>query len=204
MEEKVRIIKLYGKLRAKFGREHRAVVANTADAINYLCKMIPGFEKELMTSKDRGVAYACFIGKKNLTEDELLFPAGEDEIRIAPVIQGAKSGGWLVAIAGVALMVFAPYLAGAAFSAGFVGTAVAVANYGFIIGASLALTGVAMAMSPRQQNMGTQDRPDNGASYNFNGVAVTSAQGNPWPFGYGRTINGGALVSMSVFAEDMA
>lgn len=203
IEEKVRTIRLYGNL-SKFGRVHKAVVSNTQEAVNYLSNMIPGFQKEMMSSKDRGIAYACFIGKTNINEDQLDWPAGDEDIRIAPIIMGSKSGGLFSVVLGVALIFAAPYLAAAAFSAGSVGLAVGIANYGALLGGALALTGAAQMLSPTASNTGTSDRPDNGASYNFNGAVNTVAQGNPWPMAYGSGIGGGAAVSVAVYSEDAA
>ena len=47
----------------------------------------------MLDSGDQGVRYACFIGRRNLAEDEFGLPAGQDEIRIAPMPAGAKRGG---------------------------------------------------------------------------------------------------------------
>ena len=47
----------------------------------------------MLDSGDQGVRYACFIGRRNLAED-IGLPAGQDEIRIAPMPAGAKRGGF--------------------------------------------------------------------------------------------------------------
>jgi len=111
MSEKLRTIRLYGSLGAKFGRVHQFVVADTRAAVNAMCIMIPGFERELMNSRDHGVAYACFIGKRNISEKELHLPPGNEDIRIAPVLQGSKQAGLLQTILGVVLMVVGVFTA---------------------------------------------------------------------------------------------
>ena len=78
MSEQLRDIRLYGKLGARFGRQHRLAVASTSEAIRALCVLIPGFEAYLRDSDRHGVAYACFLGKQNLAEDQLLYPCGSD------------------------------------------------------------------------------------------------------------------------------
>lgn len=93
MSDQLRIIRLYGYLGAQFGRVHRLAVDSTAEAIRALSVLLPGFERALMQSKDKGVGYACFLGRRNLAEDRLFDPAGRDDIRIAPVIMGSKRGG---------------------------------------------------------------------------------------------------------------
>jgi predicted phage tail protein len=53
-----------------------------------------------MTSRERGcVNYACFLGKTNIGKDDLHLSGGSEEIRIAPVLSGAKRGGVLQFIA---------------------------------------------------------------------------------------------------------
>src|SRR5690606_22105880 len=103
--EAVRTIRLYGPLGTRYGRVHRLAVQNAAEAIRALCVMVPGFEAELVGAKDRGVGYAVLIGKRHLDEEELALPPGEEDIRIAPVIMGSKSGGIFNIILGGALLV---------------------------------------------------------------------------------------------------
>ncbi|AHC48245.1 Phage tail assembly protein I [Achromobacter xylosoxidans NBRC 15126 = ATCC 27061] len=74
----------------------------------------------------------------------------------------------------------------------------------FSMGVSLALGGVVQMLSPQQRALSAADRPENGASYNFNGPVNTSAQGNPVPVLYGRMIIGSATVSAGIFSEDQA
>jgi predicted phage tail protein len=190
MTETLRTIRLYGTLGAKFGRVHRLAVASTAEAIRALAVLLPGFERELMASKGRGVGYACFLGTRNLQQDRLHDPAGRDDIRIAPMLMGAKRGGLFTLILGAALFFAAPYIAGA------------ISTYGVALGKMLMLAGVSQLLAPQQQSLGTRDGPDNGASYNFNGPVNTTAQGNAVPLLYGEMFIGSATISAGIFAED--
>ncbi len=203
MTETLRTIRLYGTLGAKFGRVHRLAVASTAEAIRALAVLLPGFERELMASKGRGVGYACFLGTRNLQQDRLHDPAGRDDIRIAPMLMGAKRGGLFTLILGAALFFAAPYIAGAVFGAGGApALAVAISTYGVALGKMLMLAGVSQLLAPQQQSLGTRDGPDNGASYNFNGPVNTTAQGNAVPLLYGEMFIGSAAISAGIFAED--
>lgn len=185
--EKVRTIRLYGKLGAKFGRVHRYVCNNTAEAVGALCNMVPGFKQELMSSKEKGVGYACFIGKENIDEDRLKAPVGDEDIRIAPMIVGSGSNGGLFSIiGGVALMVASVWTGGATFYAGL----------------ALAAGGVVQMVTPIPQGMTGTESADNGASYNFNGPVNVTAQGNPIPVLYGEAIVGGNIVSVDMVSED--
>ncbi|WP_372356989.1 tail assembly protein [Xanthomonas sp. NCPPB 3443] len=201
MNTKIRTVRLYGVLGARFGRSFRLAVSSSAEAIRALCVQIPGLERFLMESKDRGMAFAVFIGRRNLREDQLDDPPGNDEIRIAPILIGSKSGGVFQAILGVALIAVAAIATGgvgAAFAAsGVWGTAA-------MVGLSLAIGGVAQMLAPQAKGLGTSERPENQPSYSFNGPVNTQAQGNPVPVAYGRVWAGGAIISAGIYAEDQA
>lgn len=195
MSEKLRTIRLYGKLGTQFGRVHRLAVASAAEAVRALRVLLPGFERELVTAKDRGVAYAVFIGRRNIGADALHYPVGDDDIRIAPFLQGSKNGGVFSTILGA--VVIAISAVGSYFAPGN-----PLSAYGYQMGAALILGGVAQMLSPQQKGLSTKDSPDNGASYNFNGPVNTSAQGNPVPVLYGEMIVGSAVISAGIYAED--
>lgn len=201
MSEKLRDVRLYGKLGAQFGRVHRLAVANTAEAIRALCVVLPGFEQALVSSEERGIRYACFLGKRNIGEDEIRVPPGDDVIRIAPILAGAKQGGLFQTLLGAALIVAAFYMpASIALPLGAKGAIAAPMMLS--MGVSMALGGVMQMLSPQQRGLSAKDGPDNGASYNFNGPVNTSAQGNPVPVLYGRMIVGSAVISAGIYAED--
>lgn len=185
--EKVRTIRLYGKLGTKFGRVHHFVCNSTAEGISALCAMIPGFRQELNESKSKNIGYACFVGKENIDEDGLTAPVGDQDIRIAPMVIGSGSNGGLFnIIAGAALMVASIWLGPAAFVAGL----------GMLAG------GVASMMTSTPTGNTGVDSDKNGASYNFNGPVNVSAQGNPVPILYGQMIVGSATVSGDMYSED--
>lgn len=201
MSEKLRDVRLYGKLGAQFGRVHRLAVANTAEAIRALCVVLPGFEQALVSSEERGIRYACFLGKRNIGEDEIRVPPGDDVIRIAPILAGAKQGGLFQTLLGAALIVAAFYMpASIALPLGAKGAIAAPMMLS--MGVSMALGGVVQMLSPQQRGLSAKDGPDNGASYNFNGPVNTSAQGNSVPVLYGRMICGSAVISAGIYAED--
>lgn len=187
MTDQVRTIRLYGQLGAKFGRVHRLAVINTAEAIRALSVTVKGFEAYLMQSHSKGIEFACFIGKENIDKEQLIHPCGASDIRIAPVIKGSKRGGLLQTIVGVVMIV--------------VGV---VFQQPWLVNMGIAVTmgGVAQMLSPTQKGLGTQDGPDNGASYNFNGPVNVTAQGNPVPLFYGEMLIGSATVSAGIFSED--
>ncbi|MCS3807794.1 tail assembly protein [Xanthomonas sp. 4461] len=191
---KVRVVRLYGVLRAKFGKEFRLAVASPAEAISALSVQLPGFQAFLMGAKDRGLTFAVFNGRRNLSEDQLHDPPGDDAIRIAPVLQGSKRGGVLQTIVGAVLIVAGLVLS--AYGLGVVGVPLTNAGIAMVIG------GVVQMLSPTQKGLGTQDSPDNRPSYAFNGPVNVQAQGNPVPLAYGRCWIGSAVISGGIFAED--
>lgn len=193
IDDELRTVRLYGYLGVRFGRVHRLAVNSVVEAIRALCVLFPGFEREMMTSGDRGVSYACFLATNNVIDEALQAPAGQDEIRIAPVIRGAKRGGLFQTVLGVAL------IAASFIDFGFSASVVLGMQ---VAGAGLAIGGVFQMLAPTQQSLSTADRPENGASYNFNGPVNTTAQGNPVPLGYGKKIVGSAVVSAGIYSED--
>ncbi|MFY3936024.1 tail assembly protein [Achromobacter xylosoxidans] len=199
MNDKVRLVRLYGWLGKRFGREHRLAVASPAEAVRALCALLPGFEPALLASERRGVRFACFAGRRNLSQDELRHPVGVDVIRIAPMLAGAKNGGLFQTMLGAVLIAAAAIYSGgvaAAFQAGGMVQATAT------MGLSMMLSGVAQMLSPQQRLLSAKDRPDNGASYNFNGPVNTTAQGNPVPLLYGEMFVGSATISAGIYSED--
>lgn len=220
MTETLRTIRLYGPLGAKFGRVHRLAVESCAEAVRALCVLLPGFEKDMLSSNERGVGYVCFLGKRNLDLDSLHTHAGDRDIRIAPVVQGAKRGGLGQIIVGALIVVAAVYTGGAAAGAAGAGGAAAggaaagaagagtfmglAGGYAFAaqLGVSMMLGGAVQLLSPQQKGLSARDGPDNGSSYNYNGPVNTTAQGNPVPLLYGELYVGSATISAGVFAED--
>jgi len=195
-QPKVRIVRLYGTLRARFGKEFRLAVASPAEAIRALSVQLPGFQAFLMGAKDRGMVFSVFNGRRNLTEDQLHDPPGDDMIRIAPVLQGSKRGGVLQTIVGVVLV--AAGLVLSAYGVGVIGVPLTKAGIAMVIG------GVVQMLSPTQKGLGTQESAANKPSYAFNGPVNTQAQGNPVPVAYGDTWCGSAVISGGIFAEDQA
>lgn len=189
---KLRTVKLYGPMRRRFGREYELNVSSPAEAIRALSVQVPGFKKYLSDAKANGLTFAVFIGKRNIGEKSIDDPAGDDEIRIAPIIEGSKRGGALQTIIGVVLIaisyifpVTAPFL--------------------LQPGIAMVVGGVVQMLSPQPKGVGSKDSPENQPSYSMNGAVNTQAQGNPVPLAYGGPlIVGSALISGGIYAEDLS
>ncbi len=190
MDKSLKKVILYGPMRKRFGREFELAVSSPKEAIHALCVQVEGFKKYLFDAKSKGLTFAVFIGKRNVGEDSLEDPAGTDEIRIAPVIEGSKRAGLLQTIAGVVLIVVGAYTG---------------IQPLMNLGVSLALGGVVQMLSPQPKGLGAKDDPGNLPSYSMDGAVNTQAQGNPVPVCYGGPlIIGGAIISGGIYAEDIS
>ncbi|MEX6162121.1 tail assembly protein [Proteus mirabilis] len=197
----LKTIRLYGVLGAKFGREHKLDIDSPREAIKALSVLYDGFEQFLANAHLKGLEFAVFKGKRNISEDELHLDTTED-IRIAPIIKGSKRGGFFQTILGVAMIGAAAFLSGglsvAFTAAGTWGGALAMG------GAAMALGGVVQMLSPQPRGLSVRQDADNKPSYAFGGTVNTTAQGNPVPLFYGlnRREIGGAVISAGIYTED--
>lgn len=190
-----RTVKLYGVLRKHFGRKYELEVNSARDAVQALCAMVPGFDKFLTTGEERGLVFTIFSGKRNLGPEEFdLHGSDQEEIRIAPIIQGSKQGGIFQVVLGAVLIV-------AGFFTGGLSSGVGLAMVAG--GAALAAGGVVQMLSPTAQT-GSLDRNEDGnnPSYGFGSAVTTIAQGNPYPLLYGEREIGGAVESGSILTQD--
>ena len=190
--QELRTVRLYGTLGAKFGRVHRLAVKSTAEAVRALCVLHKGFEAYLMSARDLGVGFAVFLGKTNIGEDALLQNTKQD-IRIAPILTGAKNGGIFNIILGAALIAVSFLIPGGSMLAAGL----------FNAGLAMAIGGVVQLLSPPPKDPQSKDKPENEPSYMFNGPVNTQAQGNCVPVAYGRPWTGSAVVSAGISVDDV-
>ncbi|MBF8746909.1 tail assembly protein [Pseudomonas monteilii] len=208
MAERIRTIRLYGELGRLFGRAHHLAVHSSAEAVRALGVLFPGFNEYLASSKDKGLAFAVFYGKRNIGRDELADPPGAADIRIAPIVQGSKSGGGLQIVLGIALIAAATIatggVAGLASASAWGGafTAGGLAGATAMVGLSLAIGGIAQMITGTQAQIDSSESADNRPSYNFSGIKNTITQGNPVPLCYGEMTSGSAQLSLGIYAED--
>ena len=185
----LRKIKLYGKL-AKFvgHRILEADVATAAEAVRFLVANWPELERHMADQH-----YRVSVGTYDLAAEELHDPAGQQDIRIVPVMAGAGATGRIIAgIALVALAIINPFGAAA-----IAGTAISTIVGG--IGASLALGGLAQLLTPTPKvPTGPDTQNDPRKSYSFSGIQNTSRQGVPVPIVYGETIVGSVVISAGI------
>jgi predicted phage tail protein len=187
---------LSGQLGRKFGRVHRFYIDTPAEAVRALCSQVKGFEA-YMRDPNRKTLYKVFANDAQIDpEAELHVPRQLREVRIAPVIQGAKDGIFQV-ILGVALIA-------AAFIPGLQGVALAGASVpGMFLGMgiSMVMGGVAAMLSPQPKlDLGdaTSNTPNSGFSVSNRNVT----SGIPVPIVYGHCIVPSVAISAGIYAAD--
>lgn len=193
----LRKVRVYGKL-AKFlkKRVFEADIASAAEAVRFLVANFPQLEMHMADQY-----YRVSVGNYALAAEELHDPAGEQEIRIVPVIGGAGGATGKI-IAGVALFALATLATaggGAIFGAAFA------KNIGFLaaaqgVGLALAVGGVAQLLTPVPvvPTAGPDTQQDPRKSYSFSGIQQTSRQGVPVPIVYGETLVGSVVISAGI------
>ena len=191
----LREIRLYGQLAKFIGhRKLMAAVENAADAVRFLVANWPGLEKHMADQH-----YRVSLGRYDITLDELHDPAGQQVIKIAPVITGAGGNPVARIIVGAALIAGAFFTGGA--TIGLLGLAAPIGLSTVLggIGASLVLGGVAQLLSPVPPTLtGANSDKDPRKSYSFSGVQQTSRQGVPVPVVYGEMLVGSVVISAGI------
>ena len=193
-------IRLYGALGAKFGRVHKLAVQTSAEAVKALCINFDGLEQYLYDAKKNGMTFAVFRGKRNIGVQDFQELAGDSDIRIAPVMEGAKKAGMFQTILG-AVMVVAGVITGVA--TGWTGAGLTFGAGLIMSGASMMAGGIYQMLSPQPKGLQGRDDPDNKPSYAFGGSVNSLAMGNPVPVLYGEREIGGAIISAGIISEDI-
>lgn len=201
----LREIRVYGRLAKFLGRrKFMAAVDSAAEAVRFLLANFPQLEQHMIDQH-----YRVSVGSYALGEDELHDPAGQQMIKITPVVVGAGGSGGAIGriIAGIALI-------GLSFIPGIGALAVSLMVG---VGASLVLGGVASLLTPTpgiapvgQGNAFTPQTTtrdtelDPQKSYSFSGIQNTSRQGTPVPLIYGETIVGSVVISAGIDTVQVA
>lgn len=193
-------IRLYGVLGAKFGRVHKLAVQTSAEAVKALCINFDGLEQYLYDAKKNGMTFAVFRGKRNIGVQDFQELAGDSDIRIAPVMEGAKKAGMFQTILG-AVMVVAGVIIGV--TTNWTGVGLTFGAGLIMSGASMMAGGIYQMLSPQPKGLQGRDDPDNKPSYAFGGSVNSLAMGNPVPVLYGEREIGGAIISAGVISEDI-
>jgi len=193
--EPMTIIKLSGSLGKRFGRTHRRLldVRSFRDACKALSATLPGFDDEVKRLDRLGMRFAIFRNGQNVGEDEF-DRGGAREVRIVPIAEGSKRGGVLQTVIGAVLVA-------TAFALSFTPFAGA-SPFLYQAGGALMLGGVIQMLSPQAKGLSQSAAPENLPSYAFGSAKNTTASGNPVPICIGERRWGGAIISVSIRAED--
>ena len=199
-------IKVYGRLARFLGQKSfEAEINSSIDAIRFLLANFPKLESHMIEQN-----YCVKVGNYELNEKELDTPVGQQEIKIVPVIVGAKRGlgRFVLGAVLIGVAVFNPAVGmglggglgfGTAAGAGFGATLVAAAGN---IGVFLALSGASEMISPTPKPPGISDDPQQ-RNFSFNGVQNTGRSGVPIPVVYGEIFTGSLVVSAGIDTEDI-
>lgn len=202
----LREIRVYGRLAKFLGRrKFMAAVDSAAEAVRFLLANFPQLEQHMIDQH-----YRVSVGDYDLSGEELGDPAGQQTIKIMPVIVGAGAVGRI--IAGVALVA----LAFAIIPLGIAAAGAGIATFVGLTGASLILGGVAQLLTPvpgigpvaagaySTQSTTRETELDPQKSYSFSGIQNTSRQGTPVPLIYGETIVGSVVISAGIDTVQVA
>ena len=219
----LKTVTLYGELAERYGKNWNLDINSPSEAVRALCANNPTFKDFVGSSQDRGVGYKISVGKTYIEEvNEIYSPSGKQEIKIIPVVLGAKKKGVGTILLGIALIASGGWLASAATqmaASGALGGAAAgagaaigpsglaglnaasavgsmVQGAAMKFGAAMILGGIGQLLAPTP----TEVKDDE--NYAFNGAANTARQGVPVPICYGQLMVGGAVISSGITNED--
>ena len=203
----LRKVKLYGELAEFVGHKEFEIKAETLPrAVSFLVNNFSGIEK-FMGPK----YYQVKVGNYTISEDEIHYPIGQQDIHFVPVITGAGRGGGKILL-GAALIGVGIASAGAGFAfgksgIGFIATGGAKANALMAaignIGIGLTLMGVSEMLTPLPERKDFNSEQDPRLSYNFSGTQNTSRAGTPVPICYGEIITGSVVISGAVDTQQV-
>jgi len=193
----MRNIHLHGALAKEFGDNFRLNADTPGAIIRLLAANFPDFLTRL-----REGYYKIIRGRRHggahLTIDDVELNLGKADFHVVPVIAGAKSGGVMKAVLGVALVGAAIFFSGGTLAAPLSGLGSAIPGLGGITFGNVAALGLVAAVSGISQMIAppTKDiKAGTDQSYAFNGPMNVDAQGYPVPVAFGELIVGGIAVS---------
>ena len=197
-------IKVYGRLARFLGeRTFEAEISSPTDAFKFLIANFPSLESHMMKQ-----GYCVKIGEYEINETELDVPIGSQEIKIVPVVMGARDGigRFLLGAVLIGAAVFAPTVGlglgqgTSAFAFGTSGGGALLAAAGNL-GIYLALSGAAQMLTPTEELGGASDDP---TSFTFNGIQNTIRAGVAIPVVYGEIFTGSLVVSGGIDTDDFS
>ena len=203
----LRKLKLYGELAEFIGHKEFEIKAETlSKAVSFLINNFDGIEKFMSPRY-----YQVKIGNYTISEDEINYPIGQQDIHFVPVIAGAGRGTGKILL-GAALIGLAIINPSVGFGLGpqGIGGGFATASGAFSItafagniGIGLVLMGVSEMLTPLPKQKDFSSEQDPRLSYNFSGTQNTSRAGTPVPICYGEIITGSVVISGAVDTQQV-
>ena len=197
-------IKVYGRLARFLGeRTFEAEISSPTDVFKFLIANFPRLESHMMEQ-----SYCVKIGDYEISETELDIPVGQQEIKIVPVVVGARRGlgRFILGAVLIGAAVFAPTV-GLGLGQGTSALAFGTSGGGALLAAAgnlgiyLALSGAAQMLTPTEELGGASDDP---ASFTFNGIQNTIRAGVAIPVVYGEIFTGSLVVSGGIDTDDFS
>ena len=192
----MKTIKLHGILGKKFGQFFKLDVQTAREATHAIACQNAEFKRFMLESDKLGLKFAVFLGRKNISENDIDNITDTDVIHIVPRVvgSGGSSFNWLQVIAGAVLIgvgMFNPL----AWTITATDAALIGAGIGLMVG------GIAGLLMPTPE-LDNQDPDGNRANKGFGSAVTTVSQGNPVPILYGEREIGGFYASGGIYAED--
>ena len=190
----LKVVQLHGVLAKRFGQFFKLDVQTAREATHAIACQNKEFKRFMLESDKLGLKFAVFLGRKNITENDIDNVTDTDVIHIVPRIvgSGGDSFNWLQVVAGAVLIGVGALTFG---STTATGAALIGAGIGMFVG------GVAGLLMPTV-DMSNQDPDGNKANKGFGSAVTTVSQGNPVPILYGEREIGGFYASGGIYAED--
>lgn len=185
-----RKVYLQGEIAERYGSEFEFYVDSFSDTFRLLQANFPDFKKFLIECEEKNIGFTLQRGEEFINdEDDLLVPLKDEDLIIAAVPVGSKSGmGKIFAALAIAVLFVIPGAQGAGLmgiqSAGAVKIASGVAI-------NLALAGIQQLMAPDPSV--DKEEPQ---SYMFNGTQQNIVEGDPVPLLYGELRVPGRMIGM--------
>ena len=192
----MKIIKLHGILGKKFGQFFKLDVQTAREATHAIACQNAEFKRFMLESDKLGLKFAVFLGRKNISENDIDNVTDTDVIHIVPRIvgSGGSSFNWLQVIAG-AVLIGVGMINPLAWAITATDAALIGAGIGLMVG------GIAGLLMPTP-TLDNQDPDGNRANKGFGSAVTTVSQGNPVPILYGEREIGGFYASGGIYAED--
>jgi predicted phage tail protein len=191
-------VRLYGELAEKYGKDWYLDVNSPSEAVRALMANNPSFKQFVSASEDRGMGYTVKVGESYVQDiSELHDPSGRQEIKIIPVVLGAKKDGLMAIIIGIALIA-----ASGGTGSYLVAEGILTAEMGAAVTAAMVQTGATMIYGGIAQLLATTpEEIKDDPNYAFNGAKNTVKQGSAVPICYGQLMIGGAVISSGITSE---